>query len=259
MNNLPSATKGRGSSYSAMGEKTFKNAVMELIQSQYGSLGGGKRLSELLANDISRLADQFFLSKEFVRTGQLILTAVCESDKPKVGKKMANTRLKPVTVNLFTDEEIHDWISGTGKRQLKMMRMSRILKEVYEQGGVLSLGDLSLIQLCCPQTTGRYVHTVENENNTVLPYRGTVHDLGRGVTHKAEIVKLHLQGMATPDIERKTDHSGEACDNYIRGYRRVALLHQRFKPEDIPFLSGMSPSLVKEYIKLGEKYKWKTH
>jgi len=250
--------KGRGSSYSAMGEKTFKNAVMELIQSQYGSLGGGKRLSEMLAGEISGLADQFFLSKEFVRSGQLVLTAVCESDRPKVGKKMVNTKLKPITVNLFTDKEIHDWISGTGKRQLKMMRLSRILTEAFEQGGVLSLGDLSLVQLCCPQTAGRYVHAVENESNLVLPYRGTVHDLGRGVTHKAEIVDMYLQGMATPDIGKKTDHSEEACDNYIRGYRRVALLHQRFNPEDIPFLSGMSPSLVNEYVKLGEKYKWKT-
>ena len=259
MNCPSSEMMGRGSSRSAMGEKTFKNAVMELVQSQYGSLGGGRRLSELLADDVSKLAGQFFLPKEFVRTGQLVLTAVCKSDKTKVGKRMADTKLKPVTVNLFTDEELQMWISGTRVRHLKMMRMSRILKEVYEQGGVLSLNDLSLIQLCCLETTGRYVHTVENENNIVLPYRGTVHDLGRGVTHKAEIVRLHLQGMAGPDIERKTDHSGEACDNYIRGYRRVALLHQRFKPEDIPFLSGMSPSLVKEYIKLGEMYNWKSH
>lgn len=258
MNSSSPEMMGRGSSYSAMGEKTFKNAVMEMIQSQYGSLGGGKRLSEMLANEVSRLADQFFLSKEFVRTGQLVITAVCESDKPKVGKRMVNTRLKPVTVNLFTDEEIHDWISGMGKRELKKKRMARILKETYDQGGVLSLGDLSLVQLCCPQTAGRYVHAVENDSNMVLPYRGTIHDLGRGVTHKSEIVEFYLQGMATPDIKRKTDHSEEACDNYIRGYRRVALLHQRFSVEDIPFLSGMSPSLVSEYIKLGEKYNWKT-
>ena len=258
MNGSPQETEGRGSAYSAMAEKTFKNAVTELIQSQYGSLGGGRRLSEMLATDISNLADRFFLSKDFVRNGQLVLTAVCESDRPKVGKRMLNTKLKPITVNLFTDEELHDWVAGTGKRELKKKRMARILREAYDQGGVLSLGDLSLVHLCCPQTAGRYVHAVESETNTVLPYRGTVHDLGRGVTHKAEIVDFYLQGIATPDIKRKTDHSEEACDNYIRGYRRVALLHQRFNPEDIPFLAGMSPSLVKEYIKLGEKHSWKT-
>lgn len=251
-------TQGWGSSYPSMVDKTFKNAVMELIQSQYGSLGGGNRLSDMLASDVSKLADQFFLSKDFIRTGQLVLTVVCASERPRVGKRMANTKLKPITVNLFTDKEIHDWISGMGTQELRKKRMARILKEAYDQGGVMSLGDLSLIHLCTPLTAGRYVHSVENETNTVLPYRGTIHDLGRGVTHKAQIVELYLRGIATTDIKRMTAHSLEACDNYIRGYRRVALLHQRFSVEDIPFLSGMSPSLVNEYIKLGEKYNWKT-
>lgn len=254
----PQEIQGWVSSYPSMVDKTFKNAVMELIQSQYGSLGGGNRLSNMLASDVSKLADRFFLSKDFVRAGQLVLTVVCESERPRVGKRMTNTKLKPITVNLFTDKEIHDWISGVGNLELKKKRMARILKEAYGQGGVLSLGDLSLIHLCTPNTAGRYVHAVEKETNTVLPYRGTVHDMGRGVTHKAEIVELYLRGMATPEIGRKTAHSLEACDNYIRGYRRVALLHQRFGMEEIPFLSGMSPSLVKEYIKLGEKYNWKT-
>ena len=258
MSEPPKERGGRGSQYSAMEEKTFKNAVHELIQREYGSLGGGNRLSELLANDISKLADSFYLPSNFVKAGQLVITSVCVADRPKVGKRMLNTQLKPVTVNLFTNEELHDWIAGIGKRDLKRKRMARILREAYEQAGVLSLGDLAMIQLCCPQTAGRYIHAEEKESNTVLPYRGTIHDLGRGVTHKAEIVELFLQGMATTDITIKTDHSEEACDNYIRGYRRVVLLHQRFKKEDIPFLSGMSPSLVDEYIKLGEKHNWKT-
>ena len=41
----------------------------------------------------------------------------------------------------------------------------------------------------------------------VVPTRGTVHDLGRAITHKRIIIRLYLEGYLTPEIARRTKHS----------------------------------------------------
>jgi len=260
MNKTTSEMKGRGSNtrrYSSLTEKNFKNSVYHLIEDNYGSLGGGKKLAELLANDINELASKHFVSRDFVKPGQMVINAVCKSDRPRVGKTIKDTEIKPVVVTLFAEEDINGWINGMRKRDLKKMRMARILKEAFEDQGVLNLGDLSLIHLCCVSTSGRYVHEYEDENDTVLPYRGTVHDLGPTMTHKELIVEKFLSGSTHAQIKQETGHSTAAISNYIRGYRRVATLHKMFSADEISFVTGMSKRLVEQYLKIGEKHQWR--
>jgi len=73
-------------------------------------------------------------------------------------------------------------------------------------------------------------------------------------THKAAIVRLYLQGMLTPDIARRTFHSKEAVDRYIRGFERVRLLASKFAFEELPLLTGKPASLVDQYLKLVEEH-----
>ncbi len=250
--------ESRKPSYSSMLEKTFKNAVFHLVQTEYGNLGGGKKLSELLAKDIDTLASNFFVSRDYIKPGQMVLNAVCKNDKPRVGKTMRETKLKPVVVTLFTEEKMRDWINGKKKRELKKDRSARILSESFEgDDGVLHIGDLSLLHLCSVSTAAKYVHEYEKEHGVVLPYRGTVHDLGPTVTHKEWIVKKYLEGKTYRQIKTETSHSIAAISNYIRGYRRVVLLHRTFSEGEIPFITGMSRRLVEQYLKLGEDNSWK--
>lgn len=259
MNKVTSKMDGNKvtSQYPSMLEKNFKNSVYHLIEGGYGSLGGGKKLAELLAGDINDLASRFFVPRDFVKPGQMVINAVCKSDTPRVGKTMRDTKIKPVVVTLFTDEETKDWINGTKKRDLKKSRMARILAEAFEDEGVLHLGDLSLIHLCCVSTAGRYVHEYEDENETILPYRGTIHDLGPTMTHKELIVEKYLSGKTHEQIKRETDHSTVAISNYIRCYRRVVILQKSFTGDEISFITGMSKRLVTQYVKIGEKHHWR--
>jgi uncharacterized protein DUF1670 len=259
MSDASQEMKGRGGKpqYPSLAEKNFKNSVYHLIESSYGSLGGGKKLSELLAKDIDVLASNYFVSRDFVKPGQMVINAVCKSDKPRVGKTIKDTETKPVVVTLFCEEDTKEWINGASKRDLKKTRMARILKEAFEDEGVLNLGDLSLIHLCCVSTAGRYVHAYEEENETILPYRGTVHDLGPTMTHKELIVEKFLSGKTHAQIKRETDHSTVSISNYIRGYRRVVTLRNIFDNIEISFITGMSKRLVKQYLKIGEKHDWR--
>lgn len=243
--------------YHAMLSKNFKTAVFHLIATQYGSLGGGRKLAELLARDVDTLASQFFVSREFVRPGQMVLNAIDKSDRPRVGKTIRETKLKPVIVTLFSEEELKRWVKGEKNTELKKQRLARILKEAFEEGGVLQFGDLALIQLCGDRTAASYVHAYEQEHETVPPYRGTIHDLGQTTTHKRWIVGKYLEGKPYSTIKAETRHSTASISRYVKGYRRVVLLSKHFNQADISFITGMSKRLIKQYLKIGKEHNWK--
>lgn len=86
-----------------------------------------------------------------------------------------------------------------------------------------------------------------------LPYRGKVHDIGPAVSHKAEIVELMVRGYATPVVAHKMNRSIASCDRYYKDYKRVIKLEKSYTLTEISTRTGMSESLIKEYIMLAEK------
>ena len=69
------------------------------------------------------------------------------------------------------------------------------------------------------------------------------------------IVALFLQNVPTPDIARKTSHTEEACDRYIKAFKRVKMLYGRMPPLEIAQTTMISERLVNEYIALIEEKK----
>jgi hypothetical protein len=94
----------------------------------------------------------------------------------------------------------------------------------------------------------------EAESGRLVPTRGTVHDLGPSVSHKAEVIRRWLRNESPAQIARTLYHSQEAVDRYIADFEKVRLLAQKFVLADLPALTGKSPSLVQEYIALLRQY-----
>lgn len=243
--------------YKTLLDRNFKTAVLHLIETNYGGLGGGRKLAELLAEDVNALASRFFVSRKFVKPGQMVVIGVARSDKPRVGKSIRETELRPVVVTVYSRKEMKQWVNGGGNQDLRKLRMARILREAFAQGSVLHLGDIALLHLCRVGTAAKYIHDYERENNTVLPYRGTIHDLGPTTTHKEWIVDEYLQGKSHSQIKSETGHSTTSISNYIKAYRRVMILRKRFSKDDISFITGLSGKLIEQYLKIGKKHDWK--
>jgi uncharacterized membrane-anchored protein YjiN (DUF445 family) len=75
--------------------------------------------------------------------------------------------------------------------------------------------------------------------------------MGVGISHKTEIISLHLQGYLTPTIAVKTNHSKEAVERYIRDYEVTKLLADKFDdPEKISLISRLSKKVVSQYLDL---------
>ncbi|HED00774.1 MAG TPA: DUF1670 domain-containing protein, partial [Proteobacteria bacterium] len=49
---------------------------------------------------------------------------------------------------------------------------------------------------------------------------------------------------------RKTNHTEEACDRYIKAYKKVQKLSEKMEPAEIARTLEMGVSLVKEYLSL---------
>ena len=90
----------------------------------------------------------------------------------------------------------------------------------------------------------------------LLPRRGTIHDLGRTVSHKAVIFRKALsEGKQTPDIARETCHDEASVDHYLLDMDRVAyaMLVHGMSIKEICFTTGMSEGLVRQYMELAKE------
>ena len=114
--------------------------------------------------------------------------------------------------------------------------------------------DLSLLSGLCEGQIGNLIREYEEQQQTTIPLRGTVHDLGPAVSHKAEVVRRYLRGQSPADIARDLNHSQKAVDIYIKDYEVTRKLVSRFALHEIPSLSKRASSVVKEHVKLIRQY-----
>lgn len=154
----------------------------------------GLFIGELLA-----LMESHHLTRDRVGVGQLLWYAVAADDPPYRHKRMSDTRMVPVLLSVVTPEDIALRRRGEeGRRERAKRVTARLLQEAFEQGGVLALADLSLVTGLCTGYLSKLVCEWEEEHQAVLPRRGTVHDLGPSLSHKAVICRKAISEGSRP-------------------------------------------------------------
>ena len=79
--------------------------------------------------------------------------------------------------------------------------------------------------------------------------------MGRGSTHKTQILDMYLAGYQFSEIEQRTHHSETAVKRYIQDFSKIILLHlKKFPVDHIRIATGFSNRLIGEYVKLFKKY-----
>jgi hypothetical protein len=86
-------------------------------------------------------------------------------------------------------------------------------------------------------TIGKDIREFQLEHGVVLPYRGTIHDIGPTLTHKRITIQQFVRNVPTPEIAQKTSHGEDACDRYIKGFKKVLKLHGDGRQRGILLLS----------------------
>ena len=123
---------------------------------------------------------------------------------------------------------------------------------------------LSLADVCFDDSyehSARYRSlVVEHERATgeTVPRRGTIHDMGRSVTHKAIICYKQAGGARSPPARspRRRSTAPEEVEYYVQCFRRVQLCRDSgMSPEEIAQATGHSLSLVQEYLELIKQFR----
>ena len=208
----------------------------------------GPDLSDRLAERIVDMFEALCPAPESLRPGQLLWNVLHRHTRGDA----KNRRFVPVVLSIITEADIERLVEGEGSRLVRRDAIARVFTEAFEQGGVLSTRDVALIFHLSDVTVSRIRIDYETEHGQPLPHAGVLHDMGSTITHKAMIVRKAIHEEKDPaTVAKETRHSQRAVDRYLRDYDRVQTLYEL--KADSTFISqatGMSISLVKEYIKL---------
>lgn len=237
-------------------KRSLKQQLLYKFINEYG-YEQGPVVARAIVNDILDLVDEVYVDQLPPR--YLVWPAVSIPNGNN-SKSPGIHELVPIRLQMVADDEValladrHLLASRKAHKRFKQVRFARWCREAYEQGGVLTLLDLSLLSGMSEKQIGSILRDYEKETGVTVPIRGTVHDLGRSVTHKAEVIRRYLQGQSPADIAHELCHTQRSVDAYIQDYEITRQLAQRFPVAEIPALSRLSRSVVTEHIELLQRY-----
>ena len=207
--------------------KTFEGALNAFMADECPQLGG-LLTRKALVQAIAQLVTAHYPSSTHMTQGQVRWTAVHKDEKSSYGKTIAQSRLTPVILDLVPNSEVQARAEGAKLRAVKKEAVARLFTQAYEQNGVLTNAEASLLLKLSPTTVGIYRREWEKEHQRLLPTRGSIHDMGPTLTHKKIILeKLIFEGKNVQTVCRETDHSPEAVLRYTTNFKQVLMCQSK--------------------------------
>lgn len=181
-----------------------------------------------------------------LRVGQ-VRKLLLKRDAPH-GASVAESALVEVIWTVDAGAEDAQIAHTAGAAALRRVRVQRLADEALSQGAVASQEDLAQGLHVSVRTIKRDCAVLQAQG-VLVPTRGKLQGIGRGQTHKAQIVGQWLQGATYDQITRRTHHSLSCVQRYIQAFARVVNLQQQgLSQAEIGLLLQMSPHLVAEYV-----------
>ena len=132
------------STYGPIQHKTFEGALGSFFANECPQLGG-ERTRQVLVQLIAELVGRFYPQTTHLRQGQIQWTAVHKNEKASYGKRITQSRLTPVVLDLVQGRDAKDRAEGLKLREIKREAVARLFQQAYDQDGVLTNGDCP----CC--------------------------------------------------------------------------------------------------------------
>ncbi len=227
---------------SRMELKSFEGEFLyELINSY--------ELSPKLSEQILISAKMSLLRSKELREGQIVAVVIGIGEKS--GKAVEKMKKKKVVLTLNNGLEDMSNLKQFGRAGLRQVIIQRITDEAIEQEGVLSQEDLSYYLNCSQRTIKRDIQAI-HKRGIIVTTRGVLHNVGRGQTHKAEIIRLYLEDYTYSEIKRKTRHSIGAIKRYLESFSKVLMAKHVgiTNLSELISITGLSEYLLKQYLQI---------
>ncbi len=176
--------------YASIEKRTFRAALIHLLETEYRIIGS-HRILKVLAEDIEALVEEFYPKAERLHSGDLVWTCTGdEGRKAQPGKPTEEYKTVTVILPLLTREELHEHVERCGRGQAAARMRARYQRQIQrlvtaaaEQGGLLTLAELSTILGIGLEQVHQCVVAIEAETGKPLPLKGYKMDQGSRPTH----------------------------------------------------------------------------
>lgn len=208
----------------------------------------GPILREKLAEELMNLFEAIAPERSRMKPGQVLWNALDQNTRGDSPRR----RYVPVVLTLISEQDVAQLTEGTPMLKIAEWSIARMIREAYDQGGILSSRDLGLITLRHGTWPSRIRKHYEAEHQCTLPHTGALHDMGSCVTHKALIVrKVVLEKKDPAQVARECRHCQAAVDRYLKDYHRVKTLYELNQTvEFIHLATQIAKHVVVQYIDL---------
>jgi hypothetical protein len=181
-----------------------------------------------------------------LRSGQMRMLLV--KRKSASGRVLKDTPKVEVTWTVDGGLEDLAVVQKSGIAGLRKVRIQRLLDEALEQGALATQEDLARALQTSVRTIKRDFAELHGQG-LYLPSRGYLLGIGRGQTHKAQIVRRWLHGETYDQLSQNTHHCVGSVQRYIRAFVQVVRLHQQgLSPAQIGLLLQIGEVLVQDYL-----------
>lgn len=199
---------------------------------------------------LAEAQDCFQGNSASLKTGQM--RALLVKRKSASGQVLRDT--KKVEVTWTVDGGLDDLtvLQKSGIAGLRKVRIQRLLDEALEQGALATQEDLARVLQTSVRTIKRDFAELHGQG-LYLPSRGYLLGIGRGQTHKAQIVRRWLCGETYDQLSQNTHHCVGSIQRYLRTFIQVVRLHQQgLAPVQIGLLLQIGEALVQDYLNVYE-------
>ena len=243
----------REATYGPQRHLTLKSRLFVLLRDELG-LGRQPKIAQLLCDEIVSLVDECFVTEDQLRLGQALVLAPETGQGNSFRYGLDQLRMRAVRLTLLTPEDVAALATGASHLEVRMTRMARMVHEAFDQGACLTTSQLGLLVGLSPATVANQIRRYHEEHGELLPLRGIVEDCSSATTHKVEIVRLHLEGLATSEISEKTHHTPKSVERYLRRFNQVRefvrYLDKTPDPTVIARILGIGEKLARAYLDL---------
>ena len=241
-------------------ESQDRRSLIKNISSRMKNLAiNGAGLSKWEADVLIEVIEEVYFTEPGLREiseGQTKRNCIASSEGP--GKELKDCQLMTVTLTLLgkTDSLDLSSLTNSGRSiEIRQRRIMRIACEAKDQGGLLSQEDLSELLMCDVRTIRRDIQALKIKG-IMVPTRGTIKDIGPGVTHREIAVRLWLEGKEPVEIKNQINHHIKSVENYLEKFKRVVYLRRKgFNDFEAALTIGISKNAVSVYSDLYNQYK----
>ena len=237
--------------YSSASQRLLKSQIERFFAEQFPKLFGPV-IREHLAESLLELFSRQVRKATTLEPGQILWNAVdiaTRADSP-------NRRFVPVVLTMVDEQDVQNRVKGLSMMEIRAQSTARILHEAYQQGGLLSMRDLSLLCWHPKSIPSKWRVYYEQLNQCELPHPGNLQDMGSCITHKEQIVYKAIVEKKDPvQVANETKHTQQAVDRYLKDFHRVQTVYNHNSdPDYISLVTNISKSVVNQYINLIETY-----